>query len=180
MQSLVVLIDAADNAEMAAKEYCEFCFVNQLLREEIPEGCRIVALCRTERLGLLRPSSAVRQIELMPFSESETLDHLRNYYPQSNYHDGLELHRLTSGNPRVQANALSMESHTIAGVLTSLGPSGTAVDDQIAMQLKSAITKVKECIFPLDFQGNFRYNLYRLGNSATVNPDQCTCNHCRS
>jgi hypothetical protein len=45
---LAVLIDAADNAEMAAKEFSEPCFAHQLLREKVPDGCRIVAFCRSD------------------------------------------------------------------------------------------------------------------------------------
>ncbi|MUL35408.1 ATP-binding protein [Gloeocapsopsis dulcis] len=148
---LAVLIDAADNAEMAAKEFSESCFAHQLLREEVPEGCRIIALCRTERIDLLKPLSTVRQIELKSFSQAETLVHLREYFPSATDIDGLEFHRLTGGNPRVQANALSIHRNTVSDILTGLGPSGTTVEEQIAAQLESAISTVKDKL-PTDFQ----------------------------
>lgn len=148
---LAILIDAADNAEMAAKEFGESCFVHQLLREEPPEGSRIVALCRTERVNLLQPLSTVQQLELLPFSEIETLAHLREHVPDAADIDGVEFHRLTSGNPRVQANALNINHNDVADILAALGPSVTTVDEQIAAQLESAISKIKDKL-PNDFQ----------------------------
>ncbi|MGB8218119.1 MAG: hypothetical protein WCE94_12535 [Candidatus Methanoperedens sp.] len=151
---LVIIIDAADNAEMAAKEFGQPCFVHELLREPLPDGCRLVALCRTERINLLQPCSAIPQLELEPFSKEETLIHLRRHFPQASDADGLEFHRLTNnGNPRVQANALSLEFDTIAETLASLGPSGTTVEKQIEAQLDSAISVVKET-FPIDYQSH--------------------------
>jgi hypothetical protein len=148
---LAIFIDAADNAEMAAEEFSEPCFAHQLLRENIPNGCRLVALCRTERVHLLKPSSVVQQFELESFNEAETLIHLRERYPDATDPDGIEFHRLTGGNPRVQANALSIGHNTISEVLVSLGPSGSTVEEQIELQLNSAISTVKETL-PVDFQ----------------------------
>jgi hypothetical protein len=160
---LVILIDAADNAEMAAEEFSEHGFVHQLLRENVPEGCRIVALCRTERINLLQPLNMVQQYELKPFSEAETLVHLQEYYSEATDADGLEFHRLTGGNPRVQANALSTGRSTISEILTSLGPSGTTVEEQIELQLSSAISTVKEKL-PIDFQRHIEAICLGLAN----------------
>ncbi len=52
---LFILVDAADNAEMAAIEYTQSCFAHELLRETMPDGCKLVMLCRTERIYLLQP-----------------------------------------------------------------------------------------------------------------------------
>ena len=142
---LAVFIDAADNAEMAASEFSEPCFVHELLREDVPEGCRIIALCRTERRDLLQPRSFVQQIELQSFSESESLRHLRTYFANASEHDGQEFHRLSSKNPRVQANALGFRGEvTVDSVLSSLGPSPTTVDRQIEKQLESAVDSVRD------------------------------------
>lgn len=143
---LLILIDAADNAEMAATEFSESCFANGLLHEDIPEGCRIVALCRTERIQLLKPQSYVRQIELRVFSESESLRHLRTRFPKATNSEGQEFHRLSSKNPRVQANALdiSADDITVSSVLSKLGPSATTVDQQIEAQLEFAVATVKD------------------------------------
>lgn len=143
---LAVFIDAADNAEMAAQEFSEPCFVHELLREDVPEGCHIIALCRTERRHLLQPKSTVVQMELRPFSESESLRHLRTRFADATAPEGQEFHRLSSKNPRVQANALSIWGHeaTVESVLAGLGPSPTTVDQQIEQQLESAVASVRD------------------------------------
>lgn len=149
---LLILIDAADNAEMAAKEFSEKCFVHELLRESIPEGCRLVALCRTERIDLLHPVRNISLIELKPFSEEETFRYLRTHFPEATEANGLEFHRLThNGNPRVQANALSLGLPKLAETLDRLGPLGTTVEKQIEAQLDSAISLVRDK-FPDDYK----------------------------
>ena len=105
---LFILIDAADNAEMAAKEFNHPCFAHELLRETIPEGCKLIFLCRTERIDLLQPQSFITKLELEAFSEQESLQNLRKWFPDASEKDGVEFHRLTAGNPRVQANALDV------------------------------------------------------------------------
>src|SRR5690606_29750567 len=106
--TLFILIDAADNAEMAAQEYNHPCFANELLRENMPDGCKLIMLCRTERIYLLKPNSKITQLELQAFSEIESLMNLRKWFPEAGENDGTEFHRLTSGNPRVRSNALSV------------------------------------------------------------------------
>lgn len=144
--SLFILIDAADNAEMAAKEYNQNCFAHELLRESMPDGCKLVLLCRTERINLLQPQSFISQLELEPFSEEETLINLKKWFLDTNEKDGAEFHRLTFGNPRVQANALDAKNDSIHELLASLGPSGTSVEKQIEFQLNAAISKIKDLI----------------------------------
>lgn len=142
---LFILIDAADNAEMAAADLGgERCFAQALLRESIPDGCRLVVFCRTERVYLLRPQSTVRQYALSSFTAAETATHLSGFFPSASQADAFEFHRLTGGNPRVQANALSVPHQFLTGLLNRLGPEGTTVEDQIAAQLKSAISGLKD------------------------------------
>jgi len=143
---LFILIDAADNAEMAAEEYKQSCFAHELLRENMPDGCKLVLLCRTERIHLLKPPSVVTQLELAPFSEEETLENLKKWFPEAHDRDGAEFYRLTSGNPRVQANALDVKYGSINLLLSSLGPSGASVEKQIEHQLNAAISKIKDLI----------------------------------
>jgi len=141
--SLILLIDAADNAEMAALEFNDNCFVHELLRERSIEGFKIVALCRTERINLLQATSKVKQVQLSSFSDEESFNHLRSRYPQASREDGIEFHRLTNGNPRVQSNALSF-SNTILEMFETLGTIGTTVDEQIQGQLVSAVASIKD------------------------------------
>ena len=65
---LCVIVDAADNAEIAAKELgSERSFARDLLHEPLPDGVRLVVLCRTERQTLLDPPASVLRLELNPF-----------------------------------------------------------------------------------------------------------------
>lgn len=140
---LVVLFDAADNAEMAAEEFGERCFANAVMRLNLPRHCHLVALCRTERVHMLKPKDETRQVALRPFSEAETAAHLRRTFPEASDNQVLQFHRLTSGNPRVQANALSEAKSGLGAVLAALGPGGTTVEAQIREQLQRAIRRVK-------------------------------------
>lgn len=164
--SLVILIDAADNAEMAAIEFNQSCFAHELLREELPLGCKLVFLCRTERIVLLQPLSFVQQLELQAFSESETLENLKNYFPEASEQDGKEFHRLTNGNPRVQMNALGFESDSVSNMLEKLGPAGTTVENQIQMQLEYAVGNIKD-LLPTEFHGQINSICIGL---ATLSP----------
>jgi hypothetical protein len=148
---LFIVVDAADNSEMAAKEFNHSCFAHELLREQMPQGCKLVFLCRTERVNLLQPQSSVLQLELEPFCEQETLQNLRRKFPDTDEKEGLEFHRLTAGNPRVQANALDAEYVSVHELLTSLGPAGTSIEDQIELQLNFAVSKIRD-LLPYEFQ----------------------------
>lgn len=141
---LVIIIDAADNAEMAALENSDQCFAHGLLHESVPEGCRLVALCRTERREMLRLQSNVKQLPLEPFSEKETAAHLRSSFSGATDDDVREFHRLTGGNPRVQAITLRRGCQTVEENLAILGPAGTTVAEQIALQLKVAVDGIKD------------------------------------
>ncbi len=148
---IFIIIDAADNAEMAAQEYNQPCFAHELLRETFPEGCRLIMLCRTERRQLLKPTSRVVEFELKPFTESETLSHLKQHFNNAKKDEGVEFHRLTGGNPRVQANALIHKNISIEEVLKNLGPDGMTVNKQIELQLETAVNHVKD-IYHEDYQ----------------------------
>ena len=80
---LVLLVDAPDNAEMAASEVGDKCFAGALLRETLPQGCRLALFCRTERIELLHPPSTAELFPLRSFSEAETASHLRQVYPHA-------------------------------------------------------------------------------------------------
>lgn len=148
---LVILFDAVDNAEMAALEFGDRCFASYLLRETLPEGCRVVYLARPERVHLFNPPDSILQIEIEPFSNTESLQYLKNKYPDASLKDAIEFRRLTYGNPRVQANALALGKKSIGEILAYLGAGGKTVDDLIEDQLKNAIAKVK-ALYPQSFE----------------------------
>tara|TARA_B110001469_G_C9648489_1_gene329467 strand:+ start:522 stop:6857 length:6336 start_codon:yes stop_codon:yes gene_type:complete len=143
---LLIVIDAADNAELAARDFGEtHCFANELLREVLPEGCKLVMTCRPEREQLLRAPSYVEILTLKSFNEEESLIHMRSKYPHATETQAVEFHRLSGGNPRVQASVLyDPSSDSISATLSLLGPRLTTVDDQIANQLNAAINRLKD------------------------------------
>ncbi|WP_174813724.1 hypothetical protein [Aquisalimonas sp. 2447] len=141
---LCIVVDAADNAQMAAEEIGETrSFIRDLLRETLPEGVRLVALCRSHRQNKLDPPPNAYSIELRPFSRSETAALLRLAYPDATEHDVDEFHRLSSQNPRVQALAMSWE-RPLAEILRELGPNPTTVEDTIGALLDQAIAKLRD------------------------------------
>lgn len=141
---LGIVIDAADNAQMAAEEIGEVnSFVRDLVRETVPDGVRFVAFCRTHRQHLLNPPPSTRRYELRAFSEKETADHLRASFPGATDEDVQEFHRLTSQNPRVQALALS-QGGALNVILRRLGPNPTTVDDVIGSLLDQSIAKLRD------------------------------------
>lgn len=81
-QALVcIIVDAADNAEMASEEMGDgHSFIRDLLKEPVIQGARLVALCRPERRHLLDISSQVIQLPLSPFNIEESRLFLRHFF----------------------------------------------------------------------------------------------------
>ncbi|WP_145562674.1 AVAST type 3 anti-phage nuclease/ATPase Avs3a [Yersinia canariae] len=141
---LCIIVDAADNAQMAAEEINESrSFIRDLLRETIPTGVCIVALCRPHRQSLLDPRPGTPSLTLQPFDRSETAAHLRGIFPDANDQDVDEFHRLSSHNPRVQALSLSRRL-SLPETLRLLGPNPKTVEDTIGEVLEAAIGQLKD------------------------------------
>ncbi len=141
---LCVVVDAADNAQMAAEEIGESrSFVRDLIRAKLPDNVRLVFLCRSHRQEALDPPVESIRRELEPFSLEETTAHLRRTFADASEHDIGEFHRLSSRNPRVQALALS-RNNTLSETLRLLGPNPTTVEDTIGSLLEGAIAKLKD------------------------------------
>lgn len=141
---LCVVVDAADNAQMAAEEVGDTrSFVLDLIRISIPEGVRLVFLCRSHRQELLEPPLESISIELRPFCRSETAAFLLNVFPNATENDIDEFQSLSSQNPRVQALALSQDL-SLSEILRLLGPNPTTVEDTISNLLDKAIAKLKD------------------------------------
>lgn len=141
---LWIVVDAADNAEMAAQENSDGpSFARDLLREQIPAGVCVVVLCRPYRVALLNPPPACRTIELRPFSRQETQSNLRQAFPEASDQDVDEFHRLSSHNPRVQAAALAAHK-TVPEILRALGPNPTTVQTLIESLLEQAVARVRD------------------------------------
>ncbi len=144
-----ICIDAADNADIAARESgWERSFARDLIRETPVSGVRLIFLCRTERQQkYLDPPLGMLSLELDPFTVPETAAFLRRTYPAATDHDVIEFHRLTSQNPRVQVTALAQQG-PLSNILRSLGPSPTTVDATIAGLLERAIADTREKLGP--------------------------------
>jgi hypothetical protein len=141
---LCIAVDAADNAQIAAEEIGEHrSFASDLLREQMPEGVRLVELCRPERQHFLDPPPNALRLELRPFSRAETATYLRRHYPEATEYDIDEFHRLSSQNPRVQATALSPR-RLLSEILRGLGPNPTSVEDTISQLLSRAVTDLRD------------------------------------
>ena len=141
---LFIFIDAADNAVMAAKERSEQTIVTELINGLKIDGCKVIGFCRTERRSYLQPSNAIKQYELSPFTLEESLSHLKTFFPTAGLDYGTEFHRLSGGNPRVQATAISYHPYSLIDILLELGPNLSTVDEQIESQLNNAIARLKQ------------------------------------
>lgn len=141
---LCIIVDAADNAQIAAVEIGEArSFAQDLLREQMPDGVHLVMLCRTHRQELLCPPSRALRLELKSFTRIETEKHLRYYFPEATKLDVDEFHRLSSQNPRVQSMALCKKtSLSLPEILRALGPNPTTVDDTIANLFENSVANL--------------------------------------
>ncbi len=141
---VVIVLDAADNSEMASQERDQRAsFVKDILQDIPPEGCKIVALARTERLDMLGLPSHVKTIELKSFSEQETLAHLKTKFSEVDHGQLVEFYKLTFGNPRVQSYLLS-SNDSLLNILKKLGKKGLSSDELIENQLKESLARIKE------------------------------------
>lgn len=141
---LLIVIDAADNAQIAADEISDSTsFPRLLLRESWPDHARLVLTSRPYRVQYLDPPPEVQRIELEPFTRSETSRHLRSQLPDAKEADIDEFHRLTSRNPRVQNKAMAAGAD-VASVLKALGPTPKSVEDMIGDLLEQAFATVRD------------------------------------
>jgi hypothetical protein len=141
--SLCIVIDAADNADMAAEEHGDAAFVRDLIRTPLPDGVKLAFTCRTHRRLRLAPPPDAIDIEVRRFSLAETTMHLRRAYPQATDTEATEFAFLSSNNPRVQALAISRHL-PIDQMLKELGPTPSTIDRAIGDLLKRAIEKLKD------------------------------------
>lgn len=141
---LLIVVDAADNAEVVASERSEAAsFARGLLRMTWPANVRIVLTTRPERRHLLDPPPDVLQLDLPPFVEAETTAHLRSRHPSASDAAALAFHRLTSANPRLQRNALD-GSDDLEALFDALGPEPLTVQGAIETMLQRAVDKAQD------------------------------------
>jgi len=140
--SLCIIVDAADNAYMAAQEIGERAFVHDLINTDMPDGVRLAFTCRSHRQSYLGAPLDAIMIKLESFSKAETATHLRLSYPEATDAEAAEFAFLSSDNPRVQA--LAMEgTPLIDDMIRALGPTPTTVQRAIGGLLTKSIDRLK-------------------------------------
>ncbi|WP_457240855.1 hypothetical protein [Pseudomonas chlororaphis] len=116
-ESLVIVIDAADNATLAAVTP-EESFVQDLWKIAKPDNVYLLMTARSGgRAQSLGAPSEVSSLELTGFDESTTTQYLRHHYPLSTEADAKKFHINSHGNPRVQTYALSDRQSNLETVL---------------------------------------------------------------
>jgi hypothetical protein len=140
---LCIIIDAADNAVIAARERNELAFVRDLIRIDVPEGVRFVFTARTHRIAMLDAAPNTTQIALKAFSTAETARHLRQSYPNATDAEVEEFASFSSHNPRVQALAIAQRLPLLE-MLRALGPTPTTVERTLSDLLDKAISRLKD------------------------------------
>lgn len=143
---LVVVVDAADNAVIAA-ESCvpqEPSFIPDFVRlGSLPQNVRLVVTCRTSRMCALNLPSNFLQIKIDGFSEAETARHVATYWANAPTDWIADLHELSRHNPRVQAYALaeSVKNDSPKSAIDYLRPNGKGLNDVFRSQLEYAVQK---------------------------------------
>jgi hypothetical protein len=103
---LVVAVDAADNAVVAASERGDRAFLSGLVGLRLPERVAVVLTARSHRVPSLGADGAVI-VEVTPFDLATSTAHLRQHRPDAPDADAAEFHSRTGGNPRAQFYALT-------------------------------------------------------------------------
>jgi hypothetical protein len=147
---LVLVIDAADNAQTAAIEFGDKrSFILDLIRTKLPDGVQLVITCRTHRQQLLEPPIECISIQLPSFSLADTTKFVSSFFQNASTDDIAEFHRLTLGNPRVQSFILT-SCESMLEALKYLGPSPMNVDDTIKKLLEEKIKRLKDRVGTLE------------------------------
>ena len=141
---LVLLVDAADNAIHAAKRVSppDRCFVSDLLSfEELPENVRIVISTRTSRLpDLTNLPNQPHLVACQPFTLEETASYLEINCLAGSGELLADFHKLTDGNPRVQANVIKT-AQSLHEAVDVLMPQGQSLDALFENTLHAACTR---------------------------------------
>ena len=98
---LVIVIDAADNAIIAAEDIKD-CFVPALWNIPTPENCRLLMTSRSHRRATLQTPSGIVEFELKGFDREASTAYLQQVFPNADTESGALFHAHTNGNPRVQ------------------------------------------------------------------------------
>lgn len=131
---LVIAIDAADNAALAAAEFGEQSFVPQIWHLHVPQNVRLVVTARTHRVPSLAAPADVPELTLKGFDPAASAESLRRRFPEASDHDCQSFHESSDGNPRVQFYVLDpmrRASMTVTDVLREANRTPGAIFDDL-------------------------------------------------
>ena len=144
-RQLYILVDAADNANIAAAENGdESNFVSHLIRASVPDGCRIVFTARTERLYFTQKRDDVLKVKLGGFCVAKVGALIRSHI-SGRIDDDLarNVWDFGKGNPRIILNLLALVA-TAKELKASLSPNMPhTVPDLVAKKIADYIRKIR-------------------------------------
>ncbi|WP_027488451.1 hypothetical protein [Allorhizobium undicola] len=138
---LILILDAADNAAMEARDRGQASFP-QMLLESLSlisppiDGLVCITTARSERRALAIGRSLCNDFALAPFSVSESRSFIKERRPEATATQIEAIHRRSNGNPRVMANLIEPD-RLLADVDTAT--TGIDLDDLIRQRIEQAI-----------------------------------------
>ncbi len=120
-QGLLIIIDAADNAQLEAEHRHEDAFPKFLLSaldEEPVEGVHLLLTARTHRRAGVIAGARVNEVELGPFTEAEARDFLKSRKPEANAVEITTALARSGRNARVLDYLVSTWDTNVAGKLS--------------------------------------------------------------
>ncbi len=131
---LVIAIDAADNAVLAAAEFGEQSFLPQIWHLHLPQNVRLVVTARTHRVTSLAAPNGVLTMTLKGFDPFASAEFLRRRFPEASDEECQSFHESSGGNPRVDFYVLDptrAASITIADALREANRTPRVIFDDI-------------------------------------------------
>lgn len=121
---LYLLIDAADNANIAAHDNGDATsFIDHLIKADVPDGCRIVFTARSERSNFITETDNVLKIKLSGFRVEEVGCLISSKIPKGvDRNLAATVKNFARGNPRVILNLLS-HVKTVEDLKRAISPS---------------------------------------------------------
>ena len=141
---IVVAVDAADNAVVAAQERSppETPFIHDFVGlTEQPGNVRFVVTARTGRLMTLQLPRCYHLKEIEPFSRQETSENVARIWEAAPPDWIDDFHHLSDGVPRVQDYAFKVDEAHPRTALNRLRPYGKSLGDIFQQQFGEALAK---------------------------------------
>lgn len=131
---LVIAIDAADNAALAAAEFGEQSFMPQIWHLNVPQNVRLVVTARTHRVPSLAAPDDIPTLSLKGFDPIASATFLRRRFPDASNEECQSFHESSGGNPRVEFYVLDptrAADSTLTDVLTEANRTPRAILDDL-------------------------------------------------